>query len=233
MLLYTIPILLLSEIPCFLFKILDLLKLDFLIKYRIDNRIYPTKSEILIALNQYIKIFSIIFSITTISFIMMNYLEISPYKINKFNYSNIRLFIEFFAVCFINDIFYYIFHRIVHLPKFYWIHKDHHSYRKNSFALVNHYLLSSEVCIFIIPAIIGPILLQSHIYIVWMYMIWTNFIGTYGHSGYDFKLLNIFVNPRDHDNHHKYPKTNFSTGFCYSIVDRLFNSYNKIEYKKK
>ena len=97
MLLYTIPILLLSEIPCILFTILDLLKLDFLIKYRIDNRIYPTESEILIALNQYIKIFSIIFSITTISFIMMNYLEISPYKINKFNYSNIRLFIEFFC----------------------------------------------------------------------------------------------------------------------------------------
>ena len=30
-----------------------------------------------------------------------------------------------------------------------------------------------------------------------------------------------------HDNHHKYPKTNFSTGFCFSIVDRLFNTYIK------
>lgn len=226
MLLYTIPILLISEIPCILFTILDLLQLQNLIKYRIDYRPYPTKKEIYFAFKQYIKIFFIIFNITTISFYIMDYIQFSPYKINKFNYSYIRLFTEFFIVCFINDIFYYIFHRIVHFPQFYWIHKDHHSYRKNSFALVNHYLLSSEICIFIIPATIGPILLQSHIYIVWMYMIWTNFTGTYGHSGYNFKLLNIFINPTDHDNHHKYPKTNFSTGFFYSIVDRLFNTYN-------
>ena len=60
-------------------------------------------------------------------------------------------------------------------------------------------------------------------------MLLTNFNGIYGHSGYNFKLLNFFllIDPIDHDNHHKHPKTNFSTGFLFSIIDRLFNTHYK------
>jgi len=228
MLLYTIVFLLLSEIPCIIFTMLDLLKLDCLVKYRIDQRPYPSNKEIYKASKQYIKIFSIILSLTIISFSIMDYIQISPYKIGQFNYSYIRIIIEYLLIGLINDTIYFIYHKIVHLPKFYWIHKDHHSYRRNSFALVSHYLLELEICIFIIPAIIGPILLNSHIYMVWLYMLLTNFNGIYGHSGYNFKLLNILflINPIDHDNHHKYPKENFSTGFLFSIVDRIFNTYH-------
>lgn len=229
MLIYTIPILLISEIPCLLFTILDIIKFDCLVKYRIDNRKYPSNKEIYKAFKQSIKIFLIIFFLTCISFITMDYIKWSPYNIDQFNYSYSRIILEYFFICIINDFFFYIFHRIVHLPKFYWIHKDHHLYRRNSFSLVNHYLQEIEICIFIIPPIIAPILFNSHIYIVWIYMLLTNFNGIYGHSGYNFKILNFFllVDPIDHDNHHKHPKTNFSTGFLFSIIDRLFNTHYK------
>ena len=229
MLIYTIPILVISEIPCLIFTILDIIKLDCLVKYRIDNRKYPSNKEIYCAFKQSIKIFLIIFFITCISFITMDYINWSPYNTGKFNYSYYRCIIEFFLICIINDFFFYLFHRIVHFPKFYWIHKDHHLYRRNSFSLVNHYLHEIEICIFIIPPIIAPILFNSHIYIVWIYMLLTNFNGIYGHSGYNFKLLNFFllIDPIDHDNHHKHPKTNFSTGFLFSIIDRLFNTHYK------
>lgn len=227
MLFYTIYVLLLSEVPCLLFTILDLLKLDCLMPYRMDKRPYPTTQEIWVAYKQYAKIFSILFSITFISFSTMDYIKWSPYQTDKFQYDYDRVLMEYLLIGIINDSIYYLFHRIVHLSQFYYIHKDHHSYRKNCFSLVNHYLLELEICIFIIPAIIAPILFNSHIYLVWGYMLLTNFNGIYGHSGYNFPVLNylFLINPTDHDNHHKYPKTNFSTGFLFSIVDRVFNTY--------
>ena len=68
-----------------------------------------------------------------------------------------------------------------------------------------------------------------------LHAIYTNWQGTYSHSGYHSKILDaiLLTDSRDHDNHHKYPTYNFAGGGWYSIMDRIFGTHYtlKDEYK--
>ena len=226
---WTPVVVLVSEIPCWIFTILDYLQMDCLRAYRMSQRSYPTRDQLRTALCSYIQTLGIILTVTASTFGLIVYTSIpSPYDVAEYNMSVTALLAELFVISLANDVLFYFLHRVAHTPRFYSFHKDHHLYRDDSFALVNHVLHPLEILVFMLPPAVAPIVINSHVYVVWIYAILTNLIGTIGHSGYEHQICDlILLNPRDHDMHHRKPYKNFSTGFCYSLVDRLCGTYTR------
>ena len=229
----TIFIVLISELPIIIFTLLDYYKFNCLKTYRIayqNNpvRQYPTTTEIIQALQLFIPIvFIFLLPMTYFGMSFFEYINWNPYQMSIELPSYSSGFIQYLTISILSEFLFYGLHRLVHLPKLYWIHKHHHCYKYNSFSIVNHYLHPIEIILFIIPPALPPILCQSHLMIVWVYAIITNWVGAYIHSGYEFPLLEtiLCIKSRDHDIHHIRPKKNFSTGLFYSLVDRLFGTY--------
>lgn len=233
----TFYVLLISELPIIFFTLLDILQLSCLKKYRIKykdypNRVYPTIDELYEAGIEFSKIlFLYLIPVTLIGLKFIDIIKWRPYTISRKlpTLGSFTLQYIFCSVC--GDLLFYLFHRVVHHPKIYFIHRHHHVYKYNSFSLVNHVLHPIEVIMFIIPPALPPILIKSHISVMWTYAIITNWIGIYIHSGYQFSLLEkiIMVKSKDHDIHHVKPKKNFSTGLFYSLTDRVFGTYSNLE----
>ena len=153
-------------------------------------------------------------------------LNIKPYYISRelptFSYG---LF-QFLSLTIFSDFLFYGLHRLFHIPYLYKnIHKFHHSYNY-TFAAVHHYIHDIETLVFILPALIPPILLNSHIVITWLYILFIQFVGIYGHSGYVFfdcitKYL-PFMRSDYHDAHHYLFNKNF--GLTWTTVDKIFGT---------
>lgn len=78
-------------------------------------------------------------------------------------------------------------------------HKKHHEWTAPIAltALYNHpidHLISN-----ILPAVLGPALMQSHLFTNWLWLTWASFRTLSDHSGYQ---LPGFPSPRMHDYHH-------------------------------
>lgn len=228
LLLYTIPIVLVTEVPCLIFTVFDILKLDCLRKYRIKNTDYPTNLELWTAFKTYCSVLATIMTLATVAFGSLYLFAddwMIPYRMGEFDQSICSFVLELVAVTLFNDLLYWLWHKIAHLPYFYAGHHKHHLLW-NTFALGTHVLEIPEIVVFSIPAAIGPILFRSHIYLVWCYAALANLIGTIGHSGYYTPMFQILsIDTRDHFNHHKHPGRNFCTGFLWSFWDRILGTY--------
>ena len=227
----TLIVLFITEIPIFLFTLLDILKLDSLKKYRIrynSERVYPTNDELLHVFKEsYKSFFKIYIPLFISSCILFNNIDWYPYKITKQLPDSIYIIIELFLICVLGDILFNLLHRLFHIPYLYKkFHKKHHEY-KYTFALVHHYLHDFEALIFILPAIIPPILFNSHIMIMWIWMCIAQFMGIIGHSGYFlpspiYKLLPTLRSDY-HDAHHYLYNKNF--GLIFIHIDKILGTY--------
>eukprot|EP00051_Salpingoeca_urceolata_P019272 m.279327 g.279327 ORF g.279327 m.279327 type:complete len:295 (+) comp19388_c0_seq2:5215-6099(+) len=127
----------------------------------------------------------------------------------------------------INDTIFYWAHRIVHSPSLYrMIHKQHHKY-KAPFAWASEYAGVFELlAIDGTPIFVGPYLLRSHVFslYVWMFirLVYTLEI----HSGFDlwvWRLIPFYGGAPMHEWHHNNTLGNYSD--CFSIWDRLCGTY--------
>ena len=226
----TLIILFIADLPLLLFTLLDILQLKCLNKYRINyniNRQYPTTSEIIDgSIKSFKSFFGIIIPISFIGISIGNYFEIYLYNMSRTLPNIFVCLFHIICIFIMSDILFYIFHRTMHIPILYRnIHKIHHKY-KQTFALVNHYLHPVETIIFFFPAVIPPILLQSHIMIMWFCAIIMNWNGIIIHSGYDFSINigNIQLPAiKEHDKHHMY--FNYNYGAMIPFMDKLFGTY--------
>jgi sterol desaturase/sphingolipid hydroxylase (fatty acid hydroxylase superfamily) len=230
-LLLTIPVVLATESPCWAFTLVDWLKPECMRKYRIRNTPYPTNKTLYKGGLVYLRILAIIMTVTIVSFGGMYLLpkEYVPYRLGPFDQTLPSAFVELILITLLNDLFFFILHWSSHLPALYPMHAHHHVVL-DTYALATHVLDPYEILLFMLPPALGPILFGSHVYMVWAYALLANATGTLGHSGYDhpcFRLLTI--DGRDHCAHHHRPKTNFCTGFLFSLVDRIFGTYRKLD----
>ena len=84
---------------------------------------------------------------------------------------------------------------------------------------------------------VGPIILGSHLYVIYAWIIIRNLEAADGHAGYDFpwnplRFLPLYDGPVYHDFHHSRFKGNYAGALHY--VDRYFGTYIKeyLAYKK-
>ena len=145
--------------------------------------------------------------------------------------------IVFFLI--FDDFLFYWMHRYMHENK--WvlrhIHSVHHRIR-NTCALDGNYFHWVEFVLIGSLAMVGPILLGCHLYVLYAWIIIRNIEAADGHAGYDFpwnplRFLPLYDGPVYHDFHHARFKGNYAGALHY--VDRFFGTYIKeyLEYKKR
>lgn len=132
---------------------------------------------------------------------------------------------------FLDDFLYYWVHRYMHQNK--WllkkVHSVHHTIRNPS-AIAGNYFHWAELAITAGLALIGPLLLSSHIYVVYVWFVLRQWQAVDGHCGYEFNWnpitwLPFYKGGRFHDLHHELYKGNYA-GFL-PLVDRWFGTESK------
>eukprot|EP01038_Epipyxis_sp_PR26KG_P014976 gene14976-20147_t len=105
------------------------------------------------------------------------------------------------------EFWYYFSHRLAHHHKYYkYVHKVHHKYEA-PFAIMALYAHPvEEIFINFLPALLCPLLLSSHITILWTWLTLIAFSSTRAHCGYSSPWN---TSPRSHDLHHRSPHGNF------------------------
>ncbi|MGR6873047.1 sterol desaturase family protein [Pseudomonas sp. HK3] len=140
----------------------------------------------------------------------------------------------------LDDFLYYWMHRFFHENKFFMrhVHSVHHKI-KNTCAINGNYMHWFEFACTSGLILIGPILLSSHLYVIWIWVIIRQFEAADGHIGYDIpwnpaRLFLIYHGPVYHDFHHAKFKGNYA-GFLNYLDGYLGNTYVKayLEYKAK
>jgi sterol desaturase/sphingolipid hydroxylase (fatty acid hydroxylase superfamily) len=230
---FTLFILLIADLPIIFFTFLDIFKLKFLNKYRINYysyRKYPNKNEIIDGTkHSFINFFGIILPISTFGIFISNYISYFPYNMNRELPNNIIILSHIMFIFILSDILFYGLHNLIHTPNLYkMFHKIHHKYNE-PFSLTNHYIHPLELILFFIPPVLPGIILNTHITIMWFTTIILNWNGIFIHSGYDFsknKYLDyIMPSAKEHDLHHRLYNCNF--GSTFTFMDKLFGTYKK------
>lgn len=143
--------------------------------------------------------------------------------------------IAFFLL--LDDFLFYWMHRWFHENK--WILKNIHSVHhriRNTCALDGNYFHWVEFVLIGSLAMVGPILVGCHLYVLYAWIIIRNLEAADGHAGYDFpwnplRFLPLYDGPVYHDFHHARFKGNYAGALHY--VDRYFGTYIKeyLDYK--
>lgn len=87
----------------------------------------------------------------------------------------------------IEEILFYSIHRIMHITVFYQqVHKLHHKFTApvgmaGTYAHPLEHFLTN-----LLPILFGPILLKMHITLIWIWILFAQFMAITTHSGYDF-----------------------------------------------
>ena len=133
----------------------------------------------------------------------------------------------FFAALFIHDFYFYVTHRILHLPFVYKkVHCWHHkSLSVNAWSAFSFHPIEGvlQIGIVLLVAFILPI----HAVVLAVFAGFLLFMSVYGHCGYELrpnklKAFNAFNTSFHHAQHHQYIRFNF--GIYSTLWDNLFKS---------
>tara|TARA_B100000674_G_C37603087_1_gene806261 strand:- start:26 stop:760 length:735 start_codon:yes stop_codon:yes gene_type:complete len=220
-------IIFICEIPLIFFTYLDILKFKSLEKYRINykkERKYPSNTDIIKAIKMnIISVFGIILPLSIFGIAFINKYELYPYNMSREMPDMLTCILHIIAILILSEVLFYTCHRIIHFSYLYNnIHRIHHLHTE-TFALVAHIIHPIELIIFTTVILIPPILLKSHIMIMWLCTIIINWNGLIIHSGYDFTYKKTIPYILEHDAHHEFVKYNY--GVMFSFMDKLCGTY--------
>ena len=118
-------------------------------------------------------------------------------KLPSFNHLIYELF--FFMV--IEEIFFYYGHRLLHSKLFYGaIHKIHHEWTSPIGVVAIYCHPIEHIMTNIFPVLLGPLIMKSHIAVIWLWSSIAIFNAILTHSGYHLPWM---LSPEAHDYHHK------------------------------
>jgi 4-alpha-methyl-delta7-sterol-4alpha-methyl oxidase len=131
---------------------------------------------------------------------------------------------------YLDDFLYYWFHRAMHGR---WLYKRIHSWHHRivtPWAITGHYMHPIEYVLTGSVALVGPLLLGSHVVVLWIWFAFRQWEAAEGHCGYEFPWTPTHLFPgndgaRHHDFHHARVRGNYA-GF-FPIWDRAFGTFAK------
>jgi len=240
--LFTLVVLILSELPIYLFTLLDSLKIKALLPYRLHYnpilvehlgyRNYPSSALIWKAAKVAHSNFLFAYLIPGfVAISIANKLELHPYDTDKDNITFYRLLRETLSILILADFFFYGLHRLMHTKRFYVsFHKKHHFF-KYSIALAHHYMTYKEALLFALPQALPPLILwglgkRTHILSMWTAFFFTQMSAILGHAGWQVPFIPTWLTVLQapyHDYHHVDYSVNF--GALSPITDKVFGTY--------
>ncbi|KAF8788705.1 Fatty acid hydroxylase domain-containing [Argiope bruennichi] len=133
-----------------------------------------------------------------------------------------RIVLEIAFCVIMEEIGFYYFHRLLHLPRIYkHIHKIHHEWT-SPIAITAIYCHPVEHLLSnLTPALLGPLLLGSHMFTSWIWFSLALLSTLVSHCGFHFPF---FPSPEAHDFHHLKFNENFGV---LGILDQLHGT-NKV-----
>lgn len=178
------------------------------------------------------------FTLTSINSIIQS-ICIDYISINKLQseYTLYNTFLSIPLYFIITDAYFYITHRILHVPILYkYFHKIHHNYKSPTIYASYYEHPVEHIFVWSMPYIILPHIIPIHKYGYWLFIFYTSLLSVLGHCGNNYKFnvwynLNFiksknnyyyFTHPYHHDLHHLKLNCNYSLYFTY--LDRIFNT---------
>merc|ERR1712012_403300 len=134
--------------------------------------------------------------------------------------------LEVAVMTMVYDLWFWLCHRLFHLPRFYRFHKLHHQW-KAPCAFEGAYFDALD---FIVgnygPMLLLPALVSAHYYSILAFGCLGVTSVAFTHSGYDMRYLLWWLGPFKpsirHDAHHEFFNVNFST---FGLLDALTGTY--------
>jgi len=242
--LFTIVMLIISDVPIYFYTLLDLLQLPWLYKYRLHYkpelvghlgaRKYPPRSVTWKCLKGAEMNFIFAYVIPgALAIKLADKLRIYVYDTEEKSVNWRRILMETFKISVLSDFCFYALHRFMHTDGWYIpYHKKHHQF-KYTIACAHHWMTFKEAVLFMLPQGLPPLLLglltgkKMHVLSVWFAMFFTQLNVIPGHAGYQLPVPEWFPAFRAeyHDYHHVDYKVNF--GAIYPFTDWIFGTYYK------
>lgn len=149
------------------------------------------------------------------------------------------ILLQFIVFIFLDDFIYYWAHRYMHENK--WllkhVHSVHHRIR-NTCAINGNYFHWFEFVLTATIALIPPMLVGAHLYVVWAWIIFRQLEAADGHCGYDIPWnpahwLPVYEGPVYHDFHHRRFQGNYA-GFLPYLDKYMGGTYIKeyLQYRQ-
>ena len=127
----------------------------------------------------------------------------------------------------VHEFFFYVAHRISHLPQFYKHHKVHHEWRQNMILASQHEHPIDYLITIATPALIAIIICAPHSFTLFQWIVWVVIANVDDHLGYAFPWSPVrwFVFAARTDQHEFHHSRNMG---CFAsklnIYDALFKS---------
>eukprot|EP01100_Stratorugosa_tubuloviscum_P010706 TRINITY_DN461_c2_g1_i1.p1 TRINITY_DN461_c2_g1~~TRINITY_DN461_c2_g1_i1.p1 ORF type:complete len:284 (-),score=91.13 TRINITY_DN461_c2_g1_i1:75-926(-) len=195
-----------------LLLLLDFLKKpSYLFEFKIQKKVFVSASEYLNCFK--IVLFNQLFiglPITLLTHIVLKRFDFNVSISNQIPSISI-IAIHFFGCVTIEEILFYYSHRFLHSKLMYIpVHKMHHTFNAPVGAAAEYAHPIEFIFSNLLPVILGPFLLHSHVIVLWIWLIIAISSTVNSHSGYDFPG-NPFASTRFHDFHHSSPNSNYGS----------------------
>jgi methylsterol monooxygenase len=114
-----------------------------------------------------------------------------------------ELFTSLACFTLIAEVLFYATHRALHSRLLYGFHKRHHEFAAPVSVVAVYAHPLEHAFSNLLPVLAGPLLLRSHLFTYWVWLVVATVNTLVVHSGIDFPVT------RFHDWHHEYPRKNF------------------------
>lgn len=195
-------------------------------KYRIQNRRVGAKAVVWPSVRRWLVNNLLMFVVVALAWPLLRHSGLHAGALPP--WWVIALQVVFFI--YLDDLLFYGLHRLLHTRwLFKHIHHVHHRVH-TPWAVTGHnthpveYLLTGAV------ALVGPVLVEAHVVVLWIWIAWRQWEAAEGHCGYDFPWTPTHLLPFNdgavhHDFHHARVHGNYA-GFL-THVDRLLGTFSK------
>lgn len=143
-------------------------------------------------------------------------LDVTKLDLSGVNQSYLMAIGAFFGLVFLQDFYFYVTHRLMHIPWMYRkVHVVHHrSVKTNPYTSFSMHPMEKVIELFFYPLIILLLPLTGTTLLVFVLI--STLVNFIGHSGFEFNKLSkippnpLATTPTFHEGHHIHPNTNFS-----------------------